>query len=39
MGAAARLRVLQGYTKAHVQEVLRGAYLSGFRFQVLGTNP
>jgi glycosyltransferase involved in cell wall biosynthesis len=28
MGAAARLRVLQGYTKAHVREVLRGAYLS-----------
>jgi glycosyltransferase involved in cell wall biosynthesis len=28
MGAAARLRVLQGYTQAHVEEVLRGAYLS-----------
>jgi glycosyltransferase involved in cell wall biosynthesis len=28
MGAAARLRVLQGFTEAHVQEVLRGAYLS-----------
>jgi glycosyltransferase involved in cell wall biosynthesis len=28
MGAAARLRVLQGYTAAHVREVLRGAYLS-----------
>jgi glycosyltransferase involved in cell wall biosynthesis len=28
MGAAARLRVLQGFTEAHVKEVLRGAYLS-----------
>jgi glycosyltransferase involved in cell wall biosynthesis len=28
MGAAARLRVLQGYTEAHVKETLRGAYLS-----------
>ena len=28
MGAAARLRVLQGYTEAHVKEALRGAYLS-----------
>jgi glycosyltransferase involved in cell wall biosynthesis len=34
MGGAARLRVLQGYTEAHVQGTLRGAYLalmSGFR--------
>jgi glycosyltransferase involved in cell wall biosynthesis len=28
MGAAARLRVLQGFTEAHIKEVLRGAYLS-----------
>ena len=28
MGAAARLRMLQGFTEAHVKEVLRGAYLS-----------
>jgi hypothetical protein len=28
LGAAARLRVLQGFTEAHVQETLRGAYLS-----------
>jgi glycosyltransferase involved in cell wall biosynthesis len=28
MGAAARLRVLQGFTEAHTKEVLRGAYLS-----------
>jgi glycosyltransferase involved in cell wall biosynthesis len=28
LGAAARLRVLQGFTEAHVKEVLRGAYLS-----------
>ena len=28
MGTAARLRVLQGFTEAHVKEVLRGAYLS-----------
>jgi hypothetical protein len=28
MGAAARLRVLQGFTEAHVHEALRGAYLS-----------
>jgi glycosyltransferase involved in cell wall biosynthesis len=28
MGAASRLRVLQGFTEAHVQETLRGAYLS-----------
>jgi glycosyltransferase involved in cell wall biosynthesis len=28
MGAAARLRVLQGFTEAQVQEALRGAYLS-----------
>jgi glycosyltransferase involved in cell wall biosynthesis len=28
MGAAARLRVLQGFTEAHVKETLRGAYLS-----------
>jgi glycosyltransferase involved in cell wall biosynthesis len=28
MGAAARLRVLHGFTEAHVKEVLRGAYLS-----------
>jgi glycosyltransferase involved in cell wall biosynthesis len=28
MGAAARLRVLQGFTEAHAKEVLRGAYLS-----------
>lgn len=27
LGAAARLRVLQGYTEAHVKETLRGAYL------------
>jgi glycosyltransferase involved in cell wall biosynthesis len=27
-GAAARLRLLQGYTKAHVQQAVRGAYLS-----------
>jgi glycosyltransferase involved in cell wall biosynthesis len=28
LGTAARLRVLQGYTEAHVHETLRGAYLS-----------
>ncbi|MBO0766356.1 MAG: glycosyltransferase [Hyphomicrobiaceae bacterium] len=28
MGAAARLRVLQGFTEAHVHQALRGAYLS-----------
>jgi len=28
LGAAARLRLLQGYTEAHVKEALRGAYLS-----------
>ena len=28
MGTAARMRVLQGFTEAHVKEVLRGAYLS-----------
>jgi glycosyltransferase involved in cell wall biosynthesis len=28
MGTAARLRVLQGFTEAHVKEVLRGAYLT-----------
>jgi glycosyltransferase involved in cell wall biosynthesis len=28
MGAAARLRVLHGFTAAHVRQVLRGAYLS-----------
>jgi glycosyltransferase involved in cell wall biosynthesis len=28
MGAAARLRVLQGHTEAHVRETLRAAYLS-----------
>jgi glycosyltransferase involved in cell wall biosynthesis len=28
LGTAARLRVLQGFTEAHVQETLRGAYLS-----------
>jgi glycosyltransferase involved in cell wall biosynthesis len=28
LGGAARLRVLQGFTEAHVQETLRGAYLS-----------
>jgi glycosyltransferase involved in cell wall biosynthesis len=28
MGAAARLRMLQGHTEAHVTETLRGAYLS-----------
>jgi glycosyltransferase involved in cell wall biosynthesis len=28
MGTAARLRVLQGFTEAHVKEVLRGAYMS-----------
>jgi glycosyltransferase involved in cell wall biosynthesis len=28
LGSAARLRVLQGFTEAHVQETLRGAYLS-----------
>jgi glycosyltransferase involved in cell wall biosynthesis len=28
MGAAARLRLLQGYTEAHVKEAFRGAYLS-----------
>ncbi|HWE19327.1 MAG TPA: glycosyltransferase [Hyphomicrobiaceae bacterium] len=31
MGAAARLRVLQGFTEAHVKEALRGAYLSLLR--------
>jgi glycosyltransferase involved in cell wall biosynthesis len=28
LGAAARLRLLQGYTEAHVKEALRGAWLS-----------
>ena len=28
MGAAARFRVLQSFTEAHVKEVLRAAYLS-----------
>jgi len=28
MGAAARLRVLQSFTEAHVKEALRGAYMS-----------
>lgn len=28
MGEAARLRLLQGFTEAHVKEVLRGAYLA-----------
>lgn len=28
LGAAARLRLLQGFTEAHAKEVLRGAYLS-----------
>jgi glycosyltransferase involved in cell wall biosynthesis len=28
LGAAARLRLLQGYTEAHVKEALRGSYLS-----------
>lgn len=28
LGTAARLRLLQGYTEAHVKEALRGAYLS-----------
>jgi glycosyltransferase involved in cell wall biosynthesis len=28
LGTAARLRVLQGFTEAHVRETLRGAYLS-----------
>jgi len=28
MGAAARMRVLQSFTEAHVKEALRGAYLS-----------
>jgi glycosyltransferase involved in cell wall biosynthesis len=28
LGTAARLRVLQGFTEAHVKEALRGAYLS-----------
>jgi glycosyltransferase involved in cell wall biosynthesis len=28
LGDAARLRVLQGFTEAHVKEALRGAYLS-----------
>lgn len=28
LGAAARLRLLQGYTKAHVQQAVRSAYLS-----------
>jgi glycosyltransferase involved in cell wall biosynthesis len=31
LGAAARLRVLQGFTEAHVKEALRGAYLSLLR--------
>jgi hypothetical protein len=28
MGQAARLRVLQGFTEAHVKQALRGVYLS-----------
>jgi glycosyltransferase involved in cell wall biosynthesis len=28
LGTAARLRLLQGYTEAHVKEALRGVYLS-----------
>jgi glycosyltransferase involved in cell wall biosynthesis len=28
LGTAARLRLLQGYTAAHVQQVVRGAYIS-----------
>jgi glycosyltransferase involved in cell wall biosynthesis len=28
MGAAARMRMLQGFTMAHTKEILRGAYLS-----------
>jgi hypothetical protein len=28
LGTAARLRVLQGHTEAHVHETLRGVYLS-----------
>jgi glycosyltransferase involved in cell wall biosynthesis len=28
LGAAARMRVLQGYTEAHIKTTLRGAYLS-----------
>ena len=28
LGAAARLRLLQGYTEAHVQQAVRSAYLS-----------
>jgi glycosyltransferase involved in cell wall biosynthesis len=34
LGTAARLRVLQGFTEGHVQETLRGAYLS-----LLGAGP
>ncbi|HEX5959420.1 MAG TPA: glycosyltransferase [Hyphomicrobiaceae bacterium] len=36
LGAAARLRVLQGFTEAHVKETLRAAYLSlGLSFSPL----
>jgi glycosyltransferase involved in cell wall biosynthesis len=39
MGTAARLRVLQGFTEAHVKEVLRGAYLSRLGSGALGGEP